>query len=767
MCVENCGRGGNGICATDDPNNLSARSTRLQDSSRGRGIAVRRLIVLFVIIVPFVLSNNLMARVWRVRADGGGQAPTIQAAIDSCANGDTVLAASGSYEGEGNHDIDFKGKAIVVRSEHGRDSTYVSAYALIGSKGFIFRSGEDSSSVVEGFRIHCDGTAVECVGSSPVIRGNYLRAFYGPVVALTNTSSRILDNSLQPDCGDNIRCVSDSSLFAGNTVRAGSGGVPAPVRCLDSCVRIIGNDVRSPIVCDGGSCEISDNRLYVYQNYAAVAAAPEASAAAAEPSSHPRAETGMSFSTAASASTARSYASASGYTAAVSCSSCSALIADNYVKSAFVECDSSIVTIRGNTFQYSAKLSMSLTRGTYDVEGNTITETVDIAAGMFGTGIECSYLDSTTTIGGNRIVDNSRTDYFVGIACTDASPTIMNNIIARNGYMNDGGAGIACVRSSPTIVGNTIAANKTAAGVDCSDRSNPILERNLIVRNFGVGVNAADLTSAPLLSCCDVFGNGSGDYMGISDQAGLDGNISVDPIFCDLESSKYEIHALSPCAPGHHPEGANCGLIGAGGIGCDYVATLLREYRATVEAAAIRVAWSVSEAGRGMEFFVLRAEMPGGDYEEMSARGGEEIRAVSAPAGSPSFEFVDGTCASGASYRYRVDVSDELGRRVLFETAPVSVAPLRLALDQNCPNPFNPTTAITYTVPAREHVSLEIYDARGARVAVLASGDEERGVRTVRWNGTDGRGRPAASGVYFCRLTAGKETISRKMVLMR
>lgn len=721
---------------------------------------MRRIIFLFVVVFPFVFSDNLMARVWRVRPDRAGQAPSIQAAIDSCVNGDTVLASSGSYEGEGNHDIDFKGKAIVVRSERGRDSTFVKAYMAAGSKGFVFHSGEDSASVVEGFRIHTDGTAIECIGSSPVIRDNNLTVFGGPVVALTNTSSRILNNNIQPYCGENVRCISDTSLFAGNTMRAGSEGVPALLRCQDSYVRFIGNDIRSPIVCDGGSCVISDNRLYVYQNYAA-AAAPLASAEgktappvlAADESAPPTSAAPMRAST--------SY-----YTAAVWCSSCSALIANNYVKSAFIECDSSTVTLRGNTFQYSSRLAMILQRGTYTVEGNTITETADVIAGMSGEGILCSYLDSTTTISGNRIVDNSRTEWFSGIVCTDASPKIMNNIIARNGCTNSGGAGISCSRSSPMIIGNTIVANKAMAAIHCSNESNPILERNLIAQNFGVGVNVADLTCGPLLSCCDVFGNGSGDYMGISDQTGLDGNISADPIFCDVENGKYEIHALSPCAPGHHPGGAACGIIGAGAIGCDYVATLLQEYHATAEAAAIRVEWSVSEAGSGMEFFVLRAEIPGGDYEELPA-GGEEMRAAGAPAGARSFEFVDVSCESGTAYRYRVDVSDELGRRVLFETAPVSVAPLRLALDQNCPNPFNPTTAITYTVPVKERVSLEVYDARGARVAVLVSGDEERGVRTVQWNGTDGRGRPAASGVYFCRLMAGKETISRKMVLLR
>jgi len=69
------------------------------------------------------------------------------------------------------------------------------------------------------------------------------------------------------------------------------------------------------------------------------------------------------------------------------------------------------------------------------------------------------------------------------------------------------------------------------------------------------------------LTCCNVFGNGDGDYGGtLVDQTGLNGNISLTPIFCDPAAGDFSLSADSPCLPDHN----ECGvLMGAFGMGCD------------------------------------------------------------------------------------------------------------------------------------------------------------------------------------------------------
>jgi hypothetical protein len=94
--------------------------------------------------------------------------------------------------------------------------------------------------------------------------------------------------------------------------------------------------------------------------------------------------------------------------------------------------------------------------------------------------------------------------------------------------------------------------------------------------------------------------------------------------------------------------------------------------------------------------------------------------------------------------------------------------PIRTALHQNRPNPFNPVTLIRYDVAQACHVRLHIYDVSGSLVANLRSEHQVPGRYEVAWRGDDDSGRRVASGVYFYQLatsTGHRET--RKLLLMK
>lgn len=92
----------------------------------------------------------------------------------------------------------------------------------------------------------------------------------------------------------------------------------------------------------------------------------------------------------------------------------------------------------------------------------------------------------------------------------------------------------------------------------------------------------------------------------------------------------------------------------------------------------------------------------------------------------------------------------------------------RLVLRQNHPNPFNPTTAISFAVPnGSGDVEVKVYDVTGRMVKSLVSEPLPAGEHTVVWNGKDEAGRTVASGIYFCRLSVEGESAARKMVLMK
>jgi len=91
------------------------------------------------------------------------------------------------------------------------------------------------------------------------------------------------------------------------------------------------------------------------------------------------------------------------------------------------------------------------------------------------------------------------------------------------------------------------------------------------------------------------------------------------------------------------------------------------------------------------------------------------------------------------------------------------------SLNQNFPNPFNPTTKISVDIPegSPDKTSLRIYDVRGRLVKTLVEDILSPGRHTVVWDGTDGDGAPMGSGIYIYRLSNGAEEQTRKMSFVK
>jgi len=90
-----------------------------------------------------------------------------------------------------------------------------------------------------------------------------------------------------------------------------------------------------------------------------------------------------------------------------------------------------------------------------------------------------------------------------------------------------------------------------------------------------------------------------------------------------------------------------------------------------------------------------------------------------------------------------------------------------IALSPNHPNPFAPPTSVRFTVPQRTGVSLAVYDVAGRLVRTLVDGEVEAGEHAVTWDGRYASGAEAASGVYFCKLSAMSTTRTVSMALVR
>lgn len=97
--------------------------------------------------------------------------------------------------------------------------------------------------------------------------------------------------------------------------------------------------------------------------------------------------------------------------------------------------------------------------------------------------------------------------------------------------------------------------------------------------------------------------------------------------------------------------------------------------------------------------------------------------------------------------------------------------PYEIALHQNHPNPFNSETTIHFTIPYGYHdadpFSMTLHDMQGRKVRTLIEGQFSPGRYDIRWDGRDDNARPLSSGVYIYRLTMGRHSQSKKLILMK
>ncbi len=146
-----------------------------------------------------------------------------------------------------------------------------------------------------------------------------------------------------------------------------------------------------------------------------------------------------------------------------------------------------------------------------------------------------------------------------GFWINDSAPTFEGCVFTGNDATGDGAIGCVAAGATPTFQSCTFVGNHGGAAPGIAvDAAAPIFDACLFAFN---DVPVAD---AGAFTCCDIYGNTGGDWVGaISGQYGTDGNFADDPIFCDPDGGDFTLRSDSPCAcaPG-------CGLIGAGDVNC-------------------------------------------------------------------------------------------------------------------------------------------------------------------------------------------------------
>ena len=109
----------------------------------------------------------------------------------------------------------------------------------------------------------------------------------------------------------------------------------------------------------------------------------------------------------------------------------------------------------------------------------------------------------------------------------------------------------------------------------------------------------------------------------------------------------------------------------------------------------------------------------------------------------------------------------EEGLELLDRTYAENTTPASFELKQNFPNPFNPTTTISYNVPDQSYVSVKVYDILGRHMTTLVDGTVSAGNHSVVWNATDMNGNVVSAGVYFYTIESGSFRETKRMLFMK
>lgn len=188
----------------------------------------------------------------------------------------------------------------------------------------------------------------------------------------------------------------------------------------------------------------------------------------------------------------------------------------------------------------------------------------------------------------------------------------------------------------------------------------------------------------------------------------------------------------------------------------------LETFTAEINNGAALLKWGTATESNNLGFEIERGRIDGFDRENIIWVSAGFVKGAGTTTQPQSYSFTESLTAPG-QYCYRLKQKDFDGKATYSNTIYVDFpAPNSIVLFQNYPNPFNPVTTVNFSIPEKSVIKLSAYDVLGKEVAVIASGEIEKGIYTAKFDGSR-----LASGTYFLRLYNGKTAQIKKMILMK
>ena len=188
----------------------------------------------------------------------------------------------------------------------------------------------------------------------------------------------------------------------------------------------------------------------------------------------------------------------------------------------------------------------------------------------------------------------------------------------------------------------------------------------------------------------------------------------------------------------------------------------LNSFAAQTNGTIITLKWATATETENLGFHVYRNTSEKGDYVQITK---EMILGAGSSGEAHSYSYIDREVKTGNTYYYKLADVDFNGN-INFH-GPISVTieslPANYSLAQCYPNPFNPETAINFSLEKAGKVSLKIYNLQGQLVRTLVDEEKPAGSYSVMWNGTTYQGLKVSSGTYIYTLKVNGFENTKKM----
>jgi hypothetical protein len=675
---------------------------------------------------------------WNVYPDGSGDAATIQAAVDRSVSGDSVVLGPGVYRGPGNRNISFLGKALIVTSSAGMESTIIDCEGASG--GFIFNSGEPQSALLQELTI-INGSAIEGGGirienSIPTIRrcvvmfcsasrGGGIYCGGGSIGGPTIDYSLILWNSAS--YGGGFADVGGWARVRFNTIRGNTAAVMGGGICTDNDLgqtAFNGNTIErnsaasgGGVWAQGGGFELVGNRIL--NNSSATGAGVYLSGVVT---------TALNQNLIAYNQGAGVYVDGS-----VVIRNCT--IVEN--GSHGVESHSSLRPLITNciiAYNYGSVVCVGV-----DPHGFPRIDCCD----MFGNTSDGPCAGSVS----NLIMENplfctatGEQSYYLR-ADSPCAP-----VLSPCGTL----IGAFPVLCDPLPPGPAV----LTCPPDVTANLSP-LATQVTIGQFSLTNNAA----APAAYNYRVTSSGPAILWDRGYPLALEGKT---PTLLPGETYQPPQAGLVVAEGSTGSQRVQLHVYyGAGDNRCNTFITFAQPvpvafgaFEAVLDGRSVHLTWSMSHDGEADVIDVSRKVI---DADAPAATVIAHLRVDTS-------EFTDVTAEPGRVNEYQLVVMNDGEVVSLSYPIRVHVPALTLEFQSVWPNPFRASTRIAFDVPSQGHVTLEVFDVLGRRVRTLWNGSLPPGAHRVQWNGD---AENAVSGVYFIRLSQGNASVTTKMILVR